>query len=101
MRSRWAVSLVVAVGLAPGGAAQAVGQERKPDPGPSVLGDSAADLVYTPVIPCRIIDTRLAGAGGALAPGTPRDFHVSGTAGFESRGGKVGGCGVPAGAAGG
>ena len=47
------------------------------------LGDSQADLVYTPVTPCRIIDTRL--AGGAIAAGTTRSFLVTGT-NFSPRG---------------
>jgi hypothetical protein len=98
MRSPSGVSLVVAVGLALGGAAHAVGQEREGDPRPFFLGDSAQDLVYTSVTPCRIINTRAPGAGGALAPGAPRDFHVTGTAGFDTQGGNAGGCGIPAGA---
>ncbi len=44
--------------------------------GPRNLGDSQADLVYTPVPPCRILDTRL--AGGPLAAGTTRDLLVTG-----------------------
>jgi hypothetical protein len=60
------------------------------------LGDSQADLVYTPLTPCRIIDTRL--AGGTIAPGTTRDFLVTGTS-FASQGGSATGCGVPFGPA--
>ncbi len=60
------------------------------------LGDSQADLVYTPVAPCRIVDTRL--AGGILAPGASRDFWVTG-AGFTDQGGVDGSCGVPLGPA--
>jgi hypothetical protein len=57
------------------------------------LGESGANLVYTPLTPCRIIDTRI--AGGLLTPGAPRSFFVVGTAGFETQGGLAGGCGVP------
>lgn len=64
-----------------------------------VLGDAKSDLLFVPVEPCRIIDTRLTGAGGMLFPGTPRNFEVAGTANFESQGGRPGGCGVPLGAA--
>ena len=64
--------------------------------GPLNLGDSQADLVYTPVTPCRIIDTRL--AGGPLAGGTTRSFHVTGTD-LSAQGGSATGCGIPAGAA--
>ena len=36
------------------------------------LGSSAAaDLVFTPLTPCRIIDTRV--VGGPIVPGLPRD----------------------------
>jgi hypothetical protein len=62
---------------------------------PRVLGDSAADLVFTPVRPCRIINTTV--AGGILNPGTPRSFLVNGSAAgtFEAQGGTPGGCGIP------
>jgi hypothetical protein len=62
------------------------------------LGDSQSDLVFVPVSPCRIIDTRL--AGGVIAPGpsSQRSFLVAGTTGFENQGGMAGGCGVPQGA---
>jgi len=65
-------------------------------PAPLNLGDSAADLVYTPVAPCRIIDTRL--AGGPIAGGSSRNFFVAG-AGFTSQGGTSGDCGIPFGPA--
>jgi hypothetical protein len=83
----------VAAMLASGTAAA----ERGGPASPAVLGASAADLVYTPVAPCRIIDTRL--AGGVLVPGTPRNFFVAGTAFFDLQGGTAGGCGVPSGPA--
>jgi hypothetical protein len=60
------------------------------------LGDTQADLVFTPVAPCRIVDTR--NAGGILAAGATRDFWVTGT-GFASQGGAAGYCGVPFGPA--
>lgn len=60
------------------------------------LGSLASDLVYTPVTPCRILDTRL--AGGALAGGFSRDFNaVVGSGGdFTSQGGSATDCGVVA-----
>jgi hypothetical protein len=60
------------------------------------LGDSQADLVYTPVAPCRIIDTRL--AGGPIAGGTGRNFRVTGTD-LSAQGGSATGCGIPFGPA--
>ena len=59
--------------------------------GLATLGDSQADLVYTPLTPCRIIDTRV--AGGAIAAGATRDFLVTGTS-FASQGGSATGCGT-------
>jgi len=61
-----------------------------------VLGSGAADLVYTPVTPCRILDTRV--AGGTLAAGFTRDFNaVVGSGGnFSSQGGSATDCGVVA-----
>ena len=64
--------------------------------GIKAYGSSQADLVYTPVTPCRIIDTRL--AGGAIAAGTTRDFLVTGTD-YSSQGGSASGCGIPSGPA--
>jgi hypothetical protein len=61
------------------------------------VGDTAADLVFTPVPPCRILDTRV--AGGIMVAGTPRNFFVAGAAGFAGQGGTAGGCGIPLGTA--
>jgi hypothetical protein len=63
---------------------------------PLFLGSSQADLSYTPVSPCRIIDTRV--AGGQIAANTSRAFRVTGT-GFTGQGGSPGSCGVPFGPA--
>jgi hypothetical protein len=65
-------------------------------PAPLTLGDTRAQLVYTPVTPCRIIDTRR--AGGSLAPGVIRNFKVTG-GGHEEQGGSSQGCGIPVGRA--
>ena len=62
--------------------------------GPSLVGESGADLLYTPVEPCRIIDTRL--VGGILT--TQRNFYVAGS-GFAGQGGVAGSCGIPLGPA--
>jgi hypothetical protein len=61
---------------------------------PKVLGDTAADLAFTPVAPCRIIDTRSA-AAGILAAGTQRSFLVRNPGGFASQGGSATDCGIP------
>jgi hypothetical protein len=67
-------------------------------PVPNLPGNLGVDLVFTPITPCRIIDTRL--AGGAIGAGTTRNFVVGGTVNFAGQGGNVGGCGVPLAAAG-
>jgi len=60
---------------------------------PDVLGDIGDDLVYTPVTPCRIVDTRL--AGGPIAANTTRSFDVDNTTSFSFQGGFNGPCGIP------
>jgi Chaperone of endosialidase len=72
--------------------AELVAQTDEDGLGLSSLGDSQADLVYTPVTPCRIIDTRV--AGGAITAGTTRNFLVTGT-NYSAQGGKATSCGVP------
>ena len=58
------------------------------------VGDAASDLLFVPVPPCRVIDTRL--GAGEMIPGDVRSFRIAGTSGLE--GGKAGGCGIPLGA---
>jgi hypothetical protein len=64
---------------------------------PNALGDILDDLVYTPITPCRLVDTRFAVAG-AIAGGTFRTFDVDG-ASFTPQGGNAAGCGIPFGVA--
>ncbi len=56
----------------------------------------AAESQFTPITPCRAIDTR----PGRIAAGATHHFHIRGTIGFAEQGGKDGGCGVPASATG-
>ena len=60
------------------------------------LGDAESDLLFVPVSPCRIIDTRV--AGGALAANETRSFEVTGSSNFAAQGGSASGCGIPIGA---
>jgi hypothetical protein len=60
------------------------------------LGSFSSDLTYTPLTPCRILDTRV--AGGILVADTPRTFDVDGSS-FAAQGGVNQSCGVPFGAA--
>ena len=56
---------------------------------------------FTPVAPCRVLDTRSTPGGPSpLGPGVTRDVQVAGTgANFAAQGGVAGGCGVPDGVA--
>ncbi len=63
---------------------------------PKALGDASADLVYTPVTPCRIADTRV--AGGALTANVQRTFDGV-SANFSTQGGTASSCGIPSGVA--
>lgn len=54
---------------------------------------SNKSLVFTPVSPCRIIDTRL--AGGAFLPGGIRSYNVWGA--VSAQGGNPAGCPSPSG----
>jgi len=51
---------------------------------PLALGDTGTDLLYTPVTPCRVFDTR---SGSTIGNGATRNFYVAGS------------CGIPDGAA--
>jgi hypothetical protein len=48
---------------------------------------------FTPIVPCRIIDTRI--AGGPIPDGTTRSFNVAGSSSFPQQGGAPLGCGIP------
>jgi hypothetical protein len=58
------------------------------------LGDLDADLTYTPVVPCRILDTRV--VGGPLQPDVARVF-VGYAPNFAVQGGASADCGIPSG----
>lgn len=60
------------------------------------LGSMSRDLAFTPVAPCRIVDTRI--AGGSFAAGETRTYDVDGSS-FVTQGGFNGSCGIPAGQA--
>jgi hypothetical protein len=59
---------------------------------PKILGDADKDLIYVPVTPCRIIDTRV--AGGAIAANTTRNFDVTAVANYSFQGGDASNCNV-------
>ena len=77
----------------PLGELQAIADGHAPVP-PLNLGDTGADLVYTPVAPCRVLDTRF--AGGPLGGGAQLHIKVAGA--ITGQGGAAD-CLVPAGPA--
>lgn len=60
---------------------------------PQVLGALGNDLSYTPLAPCRIVDTRSTAAGAILA-GQTRSFDAVLTSSFTSQGGSGTNCGT-------
>jgi hypothetical protein len=62
-------------------------------PTPKALGALNNDLVYTPVAPCRIIDTR-SQAAGAIAANSTRSFVAINASNFTSQGGSASNCGT-------
>lgn len=58
---------------------------------PKALGDSATDLVFVPISPCRILDTRV--AGGAIAANTTRGVDVTAVSSYSFQGGASSDCG--------
>jgi hypothetical protein len=69
--------------------------------GTEALGDLDQDLVYSPVFPCRIFDTRNIGGVGLGTPpinNQPNDYHVYGDAAtMTAQGGNPAGCAAPTG----
>ncbi|SFK29480.1 hypothetical protein [Lysobacter sp. cf310] len=57
---------------------------------PNALGDLATDLVFVPVTPCRLFDTRL--AGGAIPANSVRSFDVTAVADYSFQGGAASNC---------
>lgn len=61
---------------------------------PASIGETTTDLVYTPVPPCRLFDTRV--AGGVMAANTSRNFDVNSTGSYVGQGGSATNCVVGA-----
>jgi hypothetical protein len=61
------------------------------------IGSLSSDLVYTPVTPCRIFDTRVSqgGTGPIVASGT-KNFLIWGQTSYASQGGAASDCGITA-----
>ena len=56
------------------------------------LGSADKDMVFTPVAPCRILDTRNT---SILSAGETRGFNAPGVISFQSQGGASGNCNLP------
>ena len=60
----------------------------------AALGEVTEELVYTPLTPCRLIDTR--NVGGAFAGNEVRSYNLIGPTDYSIYGGNAAGCGIPA-----
>jgi hypothetical protein len=69
------------------------GIETKQSFAPKALGTAGSDLVFTPLNPCRIIDTRL--VGGPIAATATRSFKANTATDFTAQGGAATNCGLP------
>jgi hypothetical protein len=59
------------------------------------VAGSGPELVYTPITPCRIVDSRF-GTGGSFAAGATQSFKATNPGGnFASQGGSTTNCGIP------
>ncbi len=103
MNRRKKLIALAAVVMMTAGAGAAVAQDQEnaptgaapPAAGPRALGGTNREAVFTPIAPCRLVDTR--SAGGKIGVGQQRAYDVRGTgATFAAQGGLGGGCGIPA-----
>lgn len=62
---------------------------------PLEIGSPTRDLSFTPLEPCRLVDTRITGA--AIAADTSRVFAGFSILGFQGQGGANWNCGIPSG----
>jgi hypothetical protein len=59
------------------------------------IGNLSSDLVFVPITPCRIFDTRPSQGGtGAIPTDGTKNFVISGATSFASQGGAANDCGV-------
>jgi hypothetical protein len=73
-------------------AASAPAAALAPTGGAKALGDPDRDLVYVPVTPCRILDTRI--VGGPIPANSFRDFDLTDVVRFAPQGGDTSNCNV-------
>lgn len=93
MQSRCVVTLVAFLFAGTAAAEEPGGRTVPPAAAPKVLGSVSNDLVYTPLAPCRIVDTRLT-AAGTITGGATRSFVGVNAGNFTSQGGSSTNCGT-------
>jgi hypothetical protein len=73
------------------------GAARFAAPDPQALGGTVDSLVFTPIAPCRMVDTRGTGLRtGIVNPGVPRTFDLTTVGYAKGQGGATSGCaGLP------
>jgi Chaperone of endosialidase len=74
-----------------------VSQTERTGDSAKIVGDVATDLVYTPIAPCRVFDTRTPGTpfiSNGLTSGVTQLFDIDGT-NLSAQGGAAAGCNVP------
>jgi hypothetical protein len=74
------------------------GAARFAAPDPQALGGTVDSLVFTPIAPCRMVDTRSAAAArtGIMNPGVVRTFDLTTNGYSKGQGGATSGCtGLP------
>ncbi len=75
--NRCLVSLTLAISVVPGVAS-------------AQFGSATSELAFTPIPPCRILDTQL--AGGALVANTARSIDVTAVSDYSFQGGEASNC---------
>lgn len=80
---------LLAQGDKPGGLQVGVARTL-PAAAAKLLGDADKDLIFVPVTPCRILDTRV--AGGPIAANTTRNFDVTAVSSYSFQGGDATNC---------
>jgi hypothetical protein len=62
------------------------------------IGSLSSDLVYTPITPCRVFDTRpTQGGTGPIAAAGTKSFRIYGVTTYAGQGGTASNCGITAG----
>lgn len=93
------LALVGGLSVATAGASPLTSRASQPPnrhPRPAAVAtalDTAVQSTFTPMAPCRIVDTR--DAHKTISHGHTRTFQVTGSSGFSGQGGTSTGCGVP------